>query len=394
MPRRTYLPFVAATVLIFASSAQADALSTISIMAIDPAASESGPKAATIFVARNDGDLAKPLVVALQVSGTATPGADYAPVTSPITFAANVPLVTIKITPVKDAIKEGEETVVLALVPKPGAYLLGDDRSATATIADAGSGAGADASAPKVPPPPPGVVTRDGTLGVTISFDGRGTWKHPTNGAYSNLRFHRELTYTVPLRAMQGPGAGEAEIDRRYPADPMNVNFKRFLSGHPRDLMAAAGTPCGTGTVTVLDESSGLEVGDPGQPPLVPFTQTVKGGGRYPSGDKTVPERNLCETYAIVDTQRHVLHLRLDGSDTFVKVTNLHNGHAAPPYNLRLQGDAADAKSQFTFLDLPFPANALSAEGSKSLVDVSTASGPMNSTFPLTATVRWKLRFQ
>lgn len=389
LARRSFAPLIAT---LLAQAVRADPLSTITIMAVDPAAAEAGPKAATIFGARNDGDLSKPLTVGLQISGTATPGADYVAPATPIRFDANVPLVTIRITPVKDAILEGEETVVLTLVPKPGAYLLGDDRSATATITDAGGAA--TPPTPSVPPPPPGVTVRNGTLGVTISFDGKGTWKHPKNGAYSNLRFHREIAYTVPLRAIYGAGAGEAEIDRKYPVDPFHVDFKRFISGHPRDLQAAAGTPCGTGTVTVLDESNGMEVGDPGQPPLVPFTQTVKGGGNYPTGDRTVPERSLCETYAIIDTQRHVLHLRLDGTDTFVKVTNLHNAHAAPPYNLRLQGDTADAKSKFTLPDIPFPANALAAEGSKTLVDVSTASGPMNSTFPLTATVRWKLRIE
>jgi hypothetical protein len=137
-----------------------------------------------------------------------------------------------------------------------------------------------------------------------------------------------------------------------------------------------------------------MEVGDPGQPPLVPFTQTVKGGGKYPSGDRTVPERNLCETYAVIDNQRHVLHLSVDGSDTFVKVTNVHNGHVAPPYNLRLQGDAADAKAKLKFMDLPVSANALAAEGSKVIANASTMSGPMNSTFPLTATVKWKLQLK
>src|SRR6185295_17155116 len=99
-------------------NAQADALSTITIMAIDPSASEAGPKAATLFVARNDGDLTKPLSVALQISGTATAGVDYVPLSSPISFAPNVPLVTLKVTPLKDAIKEGEETVVVTLQPK------------------------------------------------------------------------------------------------------------------------------------------------------------------------------------------------------------------------------------------------------------------------------------
>ena len=383
---------ILATLLACMTQAHADALSTITIMAVDPSASEAGPKAATLYVARNDGDLAKPLVVALQISGTATAGADYAPLAATITFAANVPLVTLKVMPVKDTLKEGEETVIVTLAPKQAAYLLGDDKSATATIADAGGATDAGTQIPGAPRLPP--ADRTGTLAVTISFDGTGAWKHPKNGAYSNLEFHRELTYTIPLRGTYSAGAGVAELDKRYPVDPMHVDMKRYLVGQARDMLAVAGTPCGTGTVAIRDESSGMEVGDPGQPPLVPFTQTVKGGGNYPSGDRTVPERNLCETYAVLDNQRHVLHLRVDGSDSFVKVTNVHNGHAMPAYNLRLQGDAADAKAKLTFFDLPVPANALAAEGSKVVANASTMSGPMNSSFPLTATVKWKLQLK
>lgn len=374
------------------SAARADALSTITIMAVDPDASEVGPKSATIYIARNDGDFSKSVVVPLQISGTATAGADYVALTTPVTFGPNVPLVALKVTPVKDALKEGDETVVIALVAKPGAYLIGDDKSATVTIADAGGGAAPGASTTPTAQLPPG--DRTGTLSVTITFDGTGAWKHPKNGAFSNLKFHRELAYTIPLRAVYGAGAGVAEIDRKYPVNPMAPDFKRYLSAHPRDALAAAGTPCGKGTVAIKDASSGMEVGDPGQPPLVPFTQTIKGGGSYPSGDRSVPERNLCESYAILDNQRHVLHLRLDGSDTMVKVTNVHNGHAMPPYNLRLQGDAADVKAKFTLLDLPIPANALNAEGSKAFDKASTIGGPMNSTFPLTATVKWKLELK
>ncbi len=395
MSRRQLLPLAIVFPLIplCVPAVHADELSTVTIIAVDPAASEAGPKAATLFVARNDGDLAKSLVVQLQISGTATAGADYVPVASPITFAPNVPLVTIKVMPIKDTIKESEETVILTLVPNAKSYLLGDDKSATATIADA---AGPESGTPTSSntPPSPGVNERTGTLGVTLTFGGEGTWKHPKNGAYSNLKFHRELSYTIPLRVTVGAGAGVAEIDRKYPTDPVNVNFKRYLAGHPPDATAAAGTPCGIGTVAILDESSGMEVGDPGQPPLVPFTQTVKGGGKYPSGDRAVPERDLCESYAVLDNQRHVLHLKLDGSDTFVKVTNVHNGHALPAYNLRLQGDAADAKAKLTLLDLPVPADALAVDGSKVIVGASTMSGPMSSAFPLTATVRWKLQIE
>jgi hypothetical protein len=376
------------------SAAHADALSTITIYAVDPSASEAGPKAATFYIARNDGDFSKPLVVPLQLSGTATAGTDFVSPSSPVTFAPNVPLVTLTVMPVKDAIKESEETVTITLVAKAGAYLLGDENSATATIADAGgaSGTGTPATTPSMPPLPP--ADRTGTLTVSIAFDGRGSWKHPKNGAYSNFTFHRELNYRIPLRGTYGPGSGVAEIDRRNPVDPMNVNMKRFLAGQPRDALAPSGTACGNGSVKIVDESSGMEVGDPGQPPLVPFTQTIRGGGQYPSADKTVPQRNLCDTYAIIDNQRHVLHLRLDGSDTHVKVTNVHNGHVAPTYNLRLQGDAADAKAKLTFVDLPIAANALASEGTKVIEKASTIGGPMNTTFPLTATVKWNLQFK
>jgi len=162
------------TILLAASTVHADVLSTITIYAVDPSASESGPKAATFYIARNDGDFAKPLVVPLQLSGSATAGTDYVSLTSPVTFAPNVPLVTLKVMPIKDALKEGEETVTIMLVAKAGAYLLGEEENATATIADAGSasGPGAPGTTPSMPPLPP--ADRTGTLSVTIAFDGRG----------------------------------------------------------------------------------------------------------------------------------------------------------------------------------------------------------------------------
>jgi hypothetical protein len=42
--------------------------------------------------------------------------------------------------------------------------------------------------------------------------------------------------------------------------------------------------------------------------------------------------------------------------------------------------------------DLPIPANAPAVDGSKVIPNASTLSGPMNSLFPLTATIRWKLQ--
>ncbi|HEY5806540.1 MAG TPA: hypothetical protein VIT67_01150 [Povalibacter sp.] len=370
---------------------------TITVASIDVQASEVGPKSATLLFTREASVVDKPLTIPFALTGTATAGIDYVSPGTSVTFTANSPLAMLTITPIRDAFVEGQETIVLTLAARPGAYIFGEEKSATITIADASAGSGSVKSHSGTPPVivdpvhPASTVPapdRTGSLVVSIAFDGTGTWKHPRNGAYSNTKFHREISYTVPLSGMYSAGSGFTEIDRRAQMMP---DLERYLIGQPRDVMAVAGTPCGRGTVTVLDTSSGMEVGDPGQPPLVPFNQQVKGGGAYPSGDKTVPERNLCLTRVSFDNEQHKLHLRLDGTDTHVKVINTHNGHQMPAYNLRLQGDASDAKSKFTFFDLPIPSGAMSSSGSKTLQEISTVTGPMNTRYPLTATVKWQV---
>jgi hypothetical protein len=248
------------------------------------------------------------------------------------------------------------------------------------------------ARAANLPPP-----DRTGTLVVTLTFDAAGKYTNARNGAYSNLKFRRTLTYTMPLGGTYSVGPAFKEVEQREPLGGFTVpNFKRFLNLHPRDLLGATGRACGTGKTEFLDEAEGMKVGDPGQPPLVPFTHVNRGGGAFPSGDKTVPERDLCQTVISVDTEKKVFHLRLDGSDSNVKIRSLHNGHEAAPYNLPLQGYDSNgaAKAKLTFLDLPLPANAGSTgiiEGTRVIEAFNTVSGPDRSTFPLRATVKWHL---
>lgn len=217
-----------------------------------------------------------------------------------------------------------------------------------------------------------------GTLVVTITFDGAGAWKHAKNGAYSNLKFHRALTYTVPLRGMYGAN--------------------RALVLQPRDAIGPAGRACGKGKSEFLDESSGMQRGDPGQPALVPFTEIIKGGGPFPSGDRTVPERDLCLTKVSVDFDKHVFHMSLDGTDSNVKVQVTRNGFKPPPMNLPLQGyDNGSAKAKLTWSDVPLPASASgdkAFEGMRTIESFNTVSGPMDSTFPLRATVNYRVSWQ
>lgn len=118
---------------------------TVTITAIDAEASEDGDPA--LFVAtREGGSIAQPLTVALKLSGSATPGADYVNPGATITFPAETSTVWVNITPLADAVAEGVETVTVELAPAPNAYTLGTAKSATATIADASGAAGGNTS--------------------------------------------------------------------------------------------------------------------------------------------------------------------------------------------------------------------------------------------------------
>ena len=369
-------------------------VATIYVAAVDAQASEIGVDPGAILLTREGGKIEAPLTVAFTLSGSATPGVDYVSPATSVTFTPYSPLVSVSIKPLKDALVEGTESVVLTVGARPGVYAPGEDKSATVTIADANSptAAPAEIDPRKLLPPP----DRTGTLTATVTLDGAGKWSNPRNGAYSDLKFHREMSYNMALNGKYEAGSGFVNIDRREFAGPVvSPNMRRFLVLTPRDAFAPAGTPCARGTSAIRDDSSGMEVGDPGQPPLIPFVQTVKGGGAFPSGDKTVPERDLCESAVTFDLDKHVFHLRIDGSDAHVKVTNVHNGFTAPTYNLRLHGDDAD-KARLTFFDVPMPASAETAgiEGTRFIKDFGYASGPGGSSFPLQATVKWKVTMQ
>jgi len=107
----------------------------VSVRATDPTASESGSDTGTFTVTRVNG-LSLPLTVAFSLSGTATAGADYVSLDSPITFAPGSASTNIIVKVFDDFIREPAETVILTLVSQPTAYVIGSPASATVTIAD------------------------------------------------------------------------------------------------------------------------------------------------------------------------------------------------------------------------------------------------------------------
>lgn len=356
---------------------------TVTIMTLDDKATEAGHQA--ILVATREGAaITQPLTIPIKLGGTATPGADYTSPGPSITFPAQTPMVMVKITPLPDALVEGTETAIVTLLPG-SAYTLGDEKSATVTITDASGSAAPGKGDTRTP----ALAKPTGTLTIEVTFDGHGNWKSPyKDGAYSAMSFHRTMKYTMPLEGYVGGGSGFTDIDRReQPSQPMLPNLKRYVVLDP--IRQLVGEPCAKGEAQVLDEYKGMEVGDPGQPPLVPYTETWKGGGLFPSGDKTVPERDLCMTHFALDTDKHVAHIVIDGSDSHVKTQITHNGFQPRPVNVRLQGE--DAKEKLSFFDVPVPAGAKSVEFSRTIENFSQVMGKGKTQVPLRATVTWRV---
>ena len=108
---------------------------TVSITAADPAASESGPNLGQFLVTRI-GPTTQPLVVAYSITGTATSGLDYYPLSGSVTILAGASSALVTVSPLADNLVEGSETVSLTLVPGDD-YAVGTPAGAVVTIADA-----------------------------------------------------------------------------------------------------------------------------------------------------------------------------------------------------------------------------------------------------------------
>ena len=113
----------------------------VSIVATDATAAETGGDTGTFTLTRT-GDTTGALAVNFTIGGTATNGADYPTLTSPVTIPAGQSTATITIAPTNDGVAEPEETVVLTLAAGAG-YTAGTPNAATVRIlAQPGTGGG------------------------------------------------------------------------------------------------------------------------------------------------------------------------------------------------------------------------------------------------------------
>jgi hypothetical protein len=106
----------------------------VTIIATDDTAREAGASSGAFTVTRQ-GSLAANLVVNYALSGAASNTADYAALSGSVTILAGRATATITVTPVNDAVLEGEETVVALLLSSP-VYNVGNPGGATIVLVD------------------------------------------------------------------------------------------------------------------------------------------------------------------------------------------------------------------------------------------------------------------
>ena len=107
----------------------------VSITATDTNASETGPDAG-VFRVNRTGATTNNLIVSYSVTGTATSGADFTPLSGNVTIPTGSPSATISVLPVDDFLAEPGETVVLTLTTNAAYAINSSSNSATVTIID------------------------------------------------------------------------------------------------------------------------------------------------------------------------------------------------------------------------------------------------------------------
>ncbi|HYC93869.1 MAG TPA: S8 family serine peptidase [Thermoanaerobaculia bacterium] len=106
----------------------------VSISAVTPNASESGPTNGTFSVSRT-GPTSGSLTVFYTIGGSATNGTDYSSISSSVTIPSGSGSTNISIVPIADGSSEGSETVILTLSSN-AQYSIGSPSSDTVTITD------------------------------------------------------------------------------------------------------------------------------------------------------------------------------------------------------------------------------------------------------------------
>jgi Prolyl oligopeptidase family/Calx-beta domain len=194
----------------------ASGLPEVTLEAVDPSAAEAGADPGGFrlsLAAPLDGDL----TVEYRVSGTATNGVDYAPLSGTATVPAGQTSVLVEIDPVDDALGETGETVILALAAA-STYQIGTPFQAGVVLADSDL----DPLRPELPI-------------VSVAATDPAAGEPANDGAFTVTRTGAK---DVPLTAELSFG-GNATADQDYALSSLFVTFDSGVSrvAVPLDLL-------------------------------------------------------------------------------------------------------------------------------------------------------------
>ncbi len=119
---------------IFNAGSAGKCKTVVTVAATDATAAEAGPDPG-VFTLTRSGDTTSAVTVNFTAGDTATPGTDYVALGNSVTIPAGQTTATVTVTPILDALIEGNETVTLTIAPGAG-YTVGSPSTATVTITD------------------------------------------------------------------------------------------------------------------------------------------------------------------------------------------------------------------------------------------------------------------
>lgn len=226
-------------------------LANVGIEAIDALAAEAGA-ATGMFRLTRDGELTDPLEVTISISGTATNGTDYEEVETTVTIPADSATADIVITPIDDATRESDETVIITVEDTENYDVTEGSESDTVTIIDNEkpqvSIAATDATASEDGGTGTFTITRQGTttgtLTVKITISGTAT-----NGTDYN-------TITSPVTISNGQASAVVTVT---PKDDSSLEgSETVIVTLATDAAYTIASGSSTATVTISDDEKSV----------------------------------------------------------------------------------------------------------------------------------------
>ena len=266
-------------------------LPKVSVSATVPNTTENSGTPMVLTVART-GTPTGPLTVYYTVSGTATSGVDFTPLSGSVTLPAGAATAAVNISPVNDALAETVESVVATLTADATYLVDAAASSATATIYDDDtqtvSVAATDATAAEIDLTKPGAKADTGTFVVTRSGDTSAalTVYYAFAGVYNSgvMALHGVDFEALPGSVVIPAGQTQASITivPRYDGigeGPELVviylggSSSNYVLGNGSATVTIADNPSDLPSVDVANVGSATEGGSTGV-----FRITVRGG--------------------------------------------------------------------------------------------------------------------